>query len=52
MPAFVVFNDATLRGLAATKPATPEAMLRVPGVGPAKVERYGEAFLAAIRQHS
>ena len=52
VPAFVVFNDATLRGLSATKPATPAAMLKVSGVGPAKVERYGEAFLAAIRDHS
>ena len=51
VPAFVVFNDVTLRGLSATKPRTPEAMLRVSGVGPAKVERYGEAFLAAIREH-
>ena len=51
VPAFVVFNDATLRGLSATKPTTPEAMLKVSGVGPAKVQRYGEAFLAAIREH-
>ena len=51
VPAFVVFTDAALRGLSATKPATPEAMLEVSGVGPAKVERYGEAFLAAIREH-
>ena len=52
VPAFVVFNDAALRGLASAKPATPEAMLKVSGVGPAKVQRYGEAFLAAIREHS
>ncbi len=52
VPAFVVFNDATLRGLASFRPVTPEAMLKVSGVGPAKVERYGEAFLAAIREHS
>ena len=48
---FMVFTNAALRGLSATKPATPEAMLGVSGVGPAKVERYGEAFLAAIREH-
>ncbi len=50
VPAFVVFSDATLRGLAAAKPTGPQAMLRVSGVGPAKLERYGEAFLAAIRE--
>ncbi len=48
VPAFVVFGDATLKGLAASKPVTPEAMLRVSGVGPAKLARYGEEFLAVI----
>ena len=51
VPAFVVFGDATLRGLAEAKPITPEAMLRVSGVGPAKLERYGEAFLTVIREY-
>ena len=48
---FVVFSNATLLGLAASKPADRESMLRVSGVGPAKFERYGEAFLAAIREY-
>ncbi len=51
VPAFVVFSDATLRELAAAKPAGPQAMLQVSGVGPAKLERYGEAFLAMIREN-
>ncbi len=51
VPAFVVFGDAALGRLAAASPTTPEAMLRVSGVGPVKLERYGEAFLAAIRGH-
>ena len=51
-PAFVVFSDAALRGLATARPTTPEAMLRVSGVGPAKLEQYGEAFLAAIREYA
>ena len=50
VPAFVVFSDATLRGLASAKPSGPQAMLRVSGVGPAKLERYGETFLATIRE--
>ena len=49
VPAFVVFNDATLRALSAAKPLDRDAMLRVSGVGPAKLERYGEAFLKEIR---
>ena len=51
VPAFVVFGDVTLRGLTETKPVTPEDMLRVSGVGPAKLGRYGDAFLTVIRQH-
>ena len=52
VPAFVVFSDATLRGLAQAKPASPRAMLKVSGVGPAKLERYGETFLATIREYN
>ena len=51
VPAFVVFNDATLRNLAAAQPTRPEDMLRVSGVGPAKLDKYGAQFLAEIRQH-
>ena len=51
VPAFVVFGDATLKGLAAAKPTNPQEMLGVSGVGPAKLERYGKAFLAVIREH-
>ena len=51
VPAFVVFGDAALRGLAAAKPTTPDAMLQVSGVGPAKLQKYGESFLAAIREY-
>ena len=51
VPAFVVFGDAALRGLAAAKPTTPDAMLQVSGVGPAKLQKYGEPFLAAIREY-
>ena len=52
VPAFVVFGDATLKGLAAAKPTNPQEMLRVSGIGPAKLERYGEAFLAIIYQNA
>jgi len=49
VPAYVVFPDATLRAMAARRPSTESALLDVPGVGPAKLERYGEAFLALLR---
>jgi ATP-dependent DNA helicase RecQ len=48
VPAFVVFSDATLHALASAMPMDEQSMLRVSGVGPAKLERYGEQFLAAI----
>jgi ATP-dependent DNA helicase RecQ len=48
VPPFVVFADTTLIGLATARPSTPAAMLRVKGVGRAKLESFGERFLAAI----
>jgi ATP-dependent DNA helicase RecQ len=50
VPAYVVFNDATLHEMAALRPLTPDALLEVNGVGQAKLARYGEAFLDAIRE--
>jgi DNA helicase-2/ATP-dependent DNA helicase PcrA len=43
VPAYVVFTDATLVAIAETLPADNGALARVPGVGPTKLERYGEA---------
>jgi ATP-dependent DNA helicase RecQ len=48
VPAYIVFSDKVLREMAARRPRTPEELLDVPGVGPAKLERYGQAFLGAI----
>jgi ATP-dependent DNA helicase RecQ len=50
IPAFMVFSDKTLRAMARQRPATKSAMLQVSGVGPAKLENFGERFLNAIRQ--
>jgi ATP-dependent DNA helicase RecQ len=52
VPAYIVFGDRVLLELVAQRPQTPGAMLRVSGVGHAKVERYGAAFLKVIEQHS
>jgi ATP-dependent DNA helicase RecQ len=48
VPAYIVFSDATLKAIAELRPTTDEEMLGVPGVGPAKLERYGAAFIAEI----
>ena len=52
VPAFVVFSDATLKAMAAARPTDHQAMLRVSGVGPAKLEQYGERFLDVIKGSS
>jgi ATP-dependent DNA helicase RecQ len=49
VPAYVVFSDATLRDMARERPADRDALLSVPGVGPVKLERYGDSFLALLR---
>ncbi len=48
VPAYVIFNDRVLRAMADQRPATSAGLLRISGVGPSKLERYGEVFLAAI----
>ena len=49
VPAYVVFTDRTLAELASRKPRTKTALLEVRGVGQAKVDKYGDRFLAAIQ---
>jgi len=49
VPAYVVFPDRTLLEMAARRPRSLTAMAEVPGVGPVKLERYGELFLRAVR---
>jgi ATP-dependent DNA helicase RecQ len=48
VPPYVVFSDATLREIAANKPATLSAFRAIGGVGDAKLERYGQTFLDAL----
>jgi ATP-dependent DNA helicase RecQ len=50
VPAYVVFPDRTLAEFAVRRPRTLAAMSAIRGVGPAKLEKYGERFLAAIRE--
>jgi len=45
VPAYVVFNDRTLEALAALRPGTEQGLLEVPGIGPAKLEAYGDQLL-------
>jgi ATP-dependent DNA helicase RecQ len=49
VPPYVVFHDKTLKEMAALRPSSRAELLQVGGVGERKAERYGEAFLEAIR---
>ncbi|MDP4573962.1 DNA helicase RecQ [Qipengyuania sp. G39] len=51
VPPYVIFHDATLREMAAQRPASLAALGRLPGVGAKKLEAYGEQFLRTIARH-
>jgi DNA helicase-2/ATP-dependent DNA helicase PcrA len=48
VPAFVVFTDATLTAIAEARPESLEQLAGLAGVGPSKLEKYGEAVLAVL----
>ncbi len=48
VPAYIIFNDATLKQLEAERPMSDEEFLKIDGVGKAKLEKYGDAFIKAI----
>jgi DNA helicase-2/ATP-dependent DNA helicase PcrA len=48
VPAYVVFHDATLAQIADRKPKSRLELLDVPGIGPAKLDRYGDEVLTVV----
>ncbi len=48
VPAYVVFGDATLRGIAVTRPASRDELATISGVGEKKLESYGDGVLALV----
>jgi len=48
VPAYVVLHDTTLRELAALRPRTRGELAGVKGLGPVKLERYGDDLLAVL----
>ncbi|WP_414833323.1 DNA helicase RecQ [Afifella sp. YEN Y35] len=52
VPPYVIFHDKTLIELAAARPRSRAEMAHVPGVGEAKLDRYGSAFVAVIADFS
>jgi ATP-dependent DNA helicase RecQ len=51
LPPYVVFHDATLREMAERRPLTLNQFAELPGVGHAKLARYGDQFIAVVREH-
>ena len=51
VPAYVVFNDATLRAVAVALPGSRDQLLDISGIGPVKIERYGDAILELVSRH-
>jgi len=52
VPPYVIFHDSTLREMCALKPRDLQSFGLISGVGERKRERYGDAFLRVIRDHS
>jgi ATP-dependent DNA helicase RecQ len=48
VPAYIVFGDATLRGIALTRPSTLAELAGISGIGEKKLEQYGHALLAVV----
>ncbi|HEX2273035.1 MAG TPA: ATP-dependent DNA helicase UvrD2 [Acidimicrobiales bacterium] len=48
VPAYVVLHDTTLAAVAEARPADHAALLALPGMGPVRVERYGQALLDVV----
>ena len=51
LPPYMIFSDATLTQMASEKPNSLQAMRNIKGVGVFKLNKYGEKFLAVIKQY-
>lgn len=51
LPAFVILHDRTLTAIAARRPRTPAQLATIPGIGPAKLDRFGDDLLDVVADH-
>jgi ATP-dependent DNA helicase RecQ len=49
---YMVFQRRTILAIDQARPASRDALARIPGLGPAKIERFGDDILAAVRRHA
>lgn len=47
----MVFQKAVIMAIDRDEPESLEALARIPGLGPAKIERFGEEILELVRIH-
>jgi DNA topoisomerase-3 len=50
LPAYCILNNRTLLEIAVRRPQTASELLAIKGIGPARVERHGEAILELVRR--
>ena len=50
-PPYVIFHNSILRRIAAAQPSTLDELAAIKGVGPAKLEKYGQAVIALLRDY-
>jgi len=51
VPAFAVFHDSHLRTIASHRPITLEALSELKGIGPRKLEKYGDELIRLVREY-
>ena len=51
VPPYVIFHDVTLQNMLYLKPSNIQQMLEVSGIGDAKAQKYGDAFLDVLREY-
>ena len=49
VPAYVVLHDATIEGIATSRPTTSEQLRGIPGIGDTKLEHYGDELIALVQ---
>ena len=49
---FMVFQQRTITAIDSKRPDSHAALARIPGLGPAKIQRFGDDIIALVRRHS
>ncbi|MBA3304261.1 MAG: HRDC domain-containing protein [Acidimicrobiia bacterium] len=51
VPGHVIFHDTTLKAVAEAQPRDRATLLALPGLGPVKADRFGDALLQVVAEH-